>query len=67
MNTELVVLLLACGLVGLVAVLVGVAAAYLARRDQATWPKAITLAAAAFAATITLITAVTVALATVVP
>ncbi|MFH8382271.1 hypothetical protein ACH4E7_15165 [Kitasatospora sp. NPDC018058] len=41
----------------LVAVLVGTAAAYLARLDGATYPAAVTRGAAAFAATLTLVAA----------
>jgi hypothetical protein len=47
-------ILLAAALAVLTAALVGAGAGYLARRDHATWPQAITRAATAFAATLTL-------------
>ncbi|WP_019608959.1 hypothetical protein [Nocardiopsis sp. CNS-639] len=61
---ELMVLLaMACVLSGLVAVLAGVGAAYLARRDGASYPSAIGRAAATAAATLTVIAAGATALA----
>ncbi len=60
---ELTVLLaMACVLSVLVAVLAGVGAAYLARRDGASYPSAIGRAAATAAATLTVIAAVTTAM-----
>jgi hypothetical protein len=47
-------ILLATALILLVAALIAVAAGYLARRDHTTWPQAITRAAIAFTATLTL-------------
>lgn len=46
--------LLTIALAALAAVQIAAAAGYLARRDHATWPRAITRAAIAFAATLTL-------------
>ncbi|GAA1447046.1 hypothetical protein [Nocardiopsis tropica] len=61
---ELMVLLtMACALSGLVALLAGVGAAYLARRDGASYPSAIGRAAATAAATLTVIAAGVTALA----
>lgn len=48
------VILLACAQVILIALLAAAAAGYLARRDHASWPAALTRAAIAFAATLTL-------------
>ncbi|MFF3838224.1 hypothetical protein [Streptomyces sp. NPDC001930] len=48
----------------IVATMVGVAAGYLARRDQASIPSAIARGAAAFSATVTLVCVMTAALAT---
>ncbi|MEE2053650.1 hypothetical protein [Nocardiopsis tropica] len=60
--TDTAVLLLACSLLGVIAVLIGVGAAYLARRDRCSWPTALIRAAAAMAATATVAAAVTAAL-----
>ncbi|WP_079072803.1 hypothetical protein [Streptomyces canus] len=58
------VVLLATALIVVVALLTGTAAGKLARMDGATYPTALTRAATAFAAVITLAAAVTVAIAT---
>ncbi|WP_058044063.1 hypothetical protein [Streptomyces roseifaciens] len=50
-----------CALATLLAILVSVAAGYLARRDQATYAQALTRAAVAFAATLTLVATLTTA------
>jgi hypothetical protein len=50
-------ILLATAFVLLAAALIAVGAGYLARRDHATWPHAITRAATAYGATLTLIAA----------
>ncbi|MFE9112232.1 hypothetical protein ACFYN9_21790 [Streptomyces collinus] len=63
MSDRTAVIMLACALTVLVAVLVGGAAGYLARRDHATYSTALTRAALAFAATLTLAATVTSALA----
>jgi hypothetical protein len=63
MTERMVLLALACALSGLVAVLAGVGAAYLARRDGVSYPSAIGRAVATAAATLTVIAAVTTALA----
>jgi hypothetical protein len=47
-------ILLAVALTTLIATLTALAAGYLARRDHATWPHAISRAATTFAATLTL-------------
>ncbi len=54
MTDRTAVILLATALAALVAVQIATAAGYLARRDHATWPRAITRAAVAFAAALTL-------------
>lgn len=54
MTDHTALILIAAALDTLVAILVALAAGYLARRDQATTPQSITRAAAAFAATLTL-------------
>ncbi|MEU4494221.1 hypothetical protein AB0F96_12420 [Streptomyces sp. NPDC023998] len=59
MSDHTVVILLACALTIVVAALVGAAAGYLARRDHATYPAALTRAAIAFAGTLTLAAALT--------
>ncbi|MET7356207.1 hypothetical protein [Streptomyces mirabilis] len=57
MSDRTALILLACALTLVVAALVGVGAGYLARRDHATYPTALARAAVAFAATLTLATA----------
>ncbi|MCX4561568.1 hypothetical protein OHA02_36000 [Streptomyces phaeochromogenes] len=52
-------------LVALVAVLLGAGAGYLARRDGASYPAAVMRAAAAFGATLGVVSAVTAAIAAV--
>ncbi|MFI0711389.1 hypothetical protein ACH4SK_12150 [Streptomyces inhibens] len=64
MSDRIVLILLSCALAAVIAALVGAAAGYLARRDHATYPTALSRAAVAFASTVTLIAAVTAALAT---
>lgn len=54
MTDHAILILLAAALTTLTAALVAVAAGDLARRDHITWPHAVTRAAAAFAATLTL-------------
>ncbi|MGW2748465.1 hypothetical protein [Streptomyces sp. NPDC001450] len=56
------VILLACTVIVVVAALVGAAAGYLARRDHATYPAAVTRAAIAFAGALTLAAVLTTAL-----
>lgn len=56
------VILLACAQVILIALLAATAAGYLARRDQASYPAALTRAALAFTATLTLAAALATAL-----
>lgn len=63
MSDRTAVIMLVCALTVLVAVLIGGAAGYLARRDHATYPTAVTRAALAFAATLTLAATLTSALA----
>ncbi|MFK0025668.1 hypothetical protein [Streptomyces sp. NPDC090798] len=62
MSDRTAVIMLACALTVLIAVLIGAAAGYLARRDHATYPAALTRAAFAFAATLTLAATLTTAL-----
>jgi hypothetical protein len=62
MSEWIMMLVLAGTLVVITAVLSGVGAAYLARRDGASYPKAISCAAATTAAAITVAAAVTTAL-----
>lgn len=59
MSDHLAIVLLATALVIVVAILVSIAAGYLARSDGATNAAAITRAAAVFAATVTLAAALT--------
>jgi uncharacterized membrane protein (DUF441 family) len=66
MSARTATILLACIVIFLVAVLAGMGAAYLARRDQATYSTALGHAAIAFTATLTLAAAITTALAEVV-
>ncbi|MFF3277323.1 hypothetical protein ACFYWU_41345 [Streptomyces chrestomyceticus] len=54
MSNRTTVIMLACAVTVLVAVLIGGAAGYLARRDHATYCAAVTRAAFAFAAALTL-------------
>ncbi|MFY7065697.1 hypothetical protein ACOQFV_07530 [Nocardiopsis changdeensis] len=63
MSAWIVSLALSGAVVTVVAVLAGAGAAYLARRDGATYPKAIRHAAATLAATLTLAAVLTTALA----
>lgn len=63
MSDRIAVLLLACVLTTVIAFLAGAAAGYLARRDHATYPSALTRAAIAFTATLTLAAVVSTALA----
>ncbi|MBP8534067.1 hypothetical protein [Streptomyces sp. MK37H] len=60
------VILLACALTLVIAALVGAGAGYLARRDHATYPTALTRAATAFSATLTLAAVTATALASLV-
>jgi hypothetical protein len=59
-----VLVVLGCALVLVVAALVGAGAGYLARRDGASYPAAVTRAVAAFGATLGVAAAITAALAT---
>ncbi|WP_435106672.1 hypothetical protein [Nocardiopsis synnemataformans] len=63
MSERIMLLILTCALVTIVAVLVGAGAAYLARRDGASYPRAIVRAAATAVATLTLAAVITTALA----
>ncbi|MFJ2730791.1 hypothetical protein [Streptomyces collinus] len=63
MNNETAVVGLGCGLAVVVAVMVAATGGYLARRDGASYPAALTRAGVAFAATLTLAAAATAALA----
>ncbi|MEV8532131.1 hypothetical protein [Streptomyces sp. NPDC051211] len=63
MSVRTAVVLLAVALVLVTAVLVGAAAGYLARRDRATYPAALSRAGVAFAATLSLAAALAGALA----
>ncbi|MEU0068667.1 hypothetical protein ABZ027_03695 [Streptomyces sp. NPDC006332] len=63
MSDRTAVIMLACAMTVLVAVLIGGAAGYLARREHATYSAALTRAAFAFAATLTLAATITSALA----
>lgn len=62
MTHEGAVMVLAMALIVVVAGMIGAAAGYLARRDGASYPAALTRAAAAFAATLMLAAVVTGAL-----
>ncbi|WP_326709623.1 hypothetical protein OG758_09835 [Streptomyces sp. NBC_01474] len=62
MSDHIALILLACTLALVVAAIVGTGAGYLARRDYATYPTALTRAAVAFAATLNLAAALTTAL-----
>ncbi|MEV5242983.1 hypothetical protein AB0K89_28300 [Streptomyces cinnamoneus] len=62
MSVRTALILVGCTLITLIASLVSGAAGYLARRDQATYPQALTRAAITFAATLTLAAALTTAL-----
>ncbi|MEE1749775.1 MULTISPECIES: hypothetical protein [unclassified Streptomyces] len=62
MSVRAGMIVVCCTLTALVAVLVAGAAGYLARRDSATYPQAVTRAAVAFGATLTLAAALTTAL-----
>ncbi|KFZ80195.1 hypothetical protein ED92_22795 [Amycolatopsis sp. MJM2582] len=64
MSDRTAMVLLACAFTVVVAALIGAAAGYLARRDHATYPAALTRAAIAFAATLTLTSVLTTMLAT---
>ncbi|MBT2395414.1 hypothetical protein [Streptomyces sp. ISL-100] len=61
MSDKVVLFVLGCALVVLVAALMGAGAGYLARRDGASYPAAVTRAAAAFGATLGVVSAVTAA------
>jgi hypothetical protein len=63
MTERTAVILLACALTFVIAALAGAGAGYLARRDHATYPTALTRAAIAFSATLTLAAAIATALA----
>ncbi len=63
MSDHCAVVFLACALVTLTGVLIAVAAGYLARRDHASYPTAVTRAAVAFTATLMLATSLVTALA----
>lgn len=62
MSVQVFMVLVGCALAVLFGVLTGVGAGYLARRDGASYPAAVGKAAAAFAATLMVATAVTAAL-----
>ncbi|GGP01386.1 hypothetical protein [Wenjunlia tyrosinilytica] len=64
MSDHTAVILLACTLVTVIAALAATAAGYLARRDRATYPAALTHAAIAFTATLTLAATLTTTLTT---
>jgi uncharacterized membrane protein (DUF441 family) len=63
MSVRTAVILLACTVVILTATLAGAGAGYLARRDHASYPEALTHAAVAFSGTVTLAAVVATALA----
>jgi hypothetical protein len=65
MSDHHAIVLLSCALVTLMAVLIAAAVGYLARRDHASYPAALTRAATAFTATLTLTAALVTALTTV--
>ncbi|GAA2535293.1 hypothetical protein ABTY20_01055 [Streptomyces sp. NPDC126497] len=62
MSVQVFMVLVGCALAVLFGALAGIGAGYLARRDGASYPAAVGRAAAAFAATLMLATAVTAAL-----
>lgn len=62
MSDRIALILLACALALMVAVIVGTGAGYLARRDYATYPTALVRAVVAFAATLNLAATLTTAL-----
>ncbi|MFJ9021879.1 hypothetical protein ACIRPU_18205 [Streptomyces sp. NPDC102259] len=62
MSDHSALVVLACALVTLAGIFVAAAAGYLARRDSASYPTALTRAATAFAATLTLTAALAAAL-----
>lgn len=62
MSDHCAVILMACALVTLTGVLIAAAAGYLARRDHASYPAALTRAAVAFTTTLTLTIALITAL-----
>ncbi|MCX4561571.1 hypothetical protein [Streptomyces phaeochromogenes] len=62
MAVQVFMVLMGCALAVLFGVLTGAGAGYLARRDGASYPAAVGKAAAAFAATLMVATAVTAAL-----
>ncbi|WP_217549814.1 hypothetical protein [Streptomyces sp. GbtcB6] len=64
MSDHAAIILLACVLVTLIAILAATAAGYLARRGHATYPAAFSRAAITFAATLALTATVTSAMAT---
>ena len=64
MTDRTALIMTAATLATLIAILVALAAGYLAHRDQATTPQTITRAATAFAAALTLIAILTTALQT---
>ncbi|MER5450962.1 hypothetical protein ABT052_32520 [Streptomyces sp. NPDC002766] len=59
MSERCVMVFLACSLVTLLALFLAAAAAYLARRDHATYPAALTRAATTFTAALTLAAVIT--------
>ncbi|MFE4922637.1 hypothetical protein [Streptomyces sp. NPDC056661] len=58
MSNKAVLVLLGCVLAVLIAALLGAAAGYLARRDEASYPRALSTAGAAFATTLVVMAAV---------
>jgi hypothetical protein len=62
MSDRCSMIIVACALVTLTGLFVASAAGYLARRDHASYPTAVTRAAVAFAATLTLATALATAI-----
>ncbi|MGW7514753.1 hypothetical protein ACWGJ2_04090 [Streptomyces sp. NPDC054796] len=67
MSDRLALLLLACTLATVIATLTAAAAGYLARRDHATYPTALTHAALAFTTTLALTTTLTTTLTLLLP
>ncbi|GHE51684.1 hypothetical protein [Streptomyces capitiformicae] len=63
MTNEMAVIVLGVGLVLVAASMIAAGAGYLARRDGASYPAAVTRAGAALAATLTVVAAATAALA----
>lgn len=66
MFVRVTLIVLACFVVTLIAILTATVAGYLSRRDGSTYPTAFSRAAIAFSATLTLAASVTMALASVI-